>query len=74
MKVNLGEKKTKCRTCGLWTPAGKKCMWCGSIETSKPMVKILCTECRRVTYVDRAHIYEKLTCAWCGSDISVVKK
>jgi hypothetical protein len=73
VKVNLGDKKVRCRDCSLWSPAGKACIWCGSTDTSQPMMKVRCEVCHKITYVQRSALYDKLRCSWCHADISVVK-
>ena len=73
MRVNLGDKKTRCSDCGLWSPVGKSCMWCGSKLTAQPMIKLRCTTCQKITYVTRYSLYDKNRCSWCNADISVVQ-
>jgi methionyl-tRNA synthetase len=73
MRINFGEKKTLCPQCGLWASAGKKCIWCGAELPLKHFIKVRCSKCLKITYVERMHLYDKNRCVWCNADITVVK-
>jgi len=65
-KLDLGDRKTKCRNCGLWVAAGKDCMFCGSKLPREAKIKIRCSVCKKITFASKADLIHKFECGWCG--------
>jgi Zn finger protein HypA/HybF involved in hydrogenase expression len=66
LHIDIGDRKTKCRGCGLWVPAGKACMFCGSKMPMEAKIRVRCSECQKITYLSKADLIHPFQCGWCG--------